>query len=75
MAGYSHKKFACPFFTWDEKFKVHCEGGCVKFRDRKEAGEYQDRYCASVTGWKDCTVAKSVENYYERTEENAKKKN
>lgn len=62
MAGYSHKKWACPFFTWDEKFKVHCEGGCMKFRDRKEAG------------WKDCTVAQSVENYYERTEQNEKKR-
>lgn len=73
MAGYTHKSWACPFFSWDEKCKVHCEGGCIKFRDRREAGDYQDRYCASVTGWKDCTMAKSAVEYYERTEKNAKR--
>lgn len=73
MAGYTHKSWACPFFKWDEKCKVHCEGGCVKFRDRREAGDYQDRYCASVTGWKECTMAKSAVEYYERTEKNAKR--
>ena len=35
MAGYSHKTWACPFFRWDERLCVRCEGGCMSFPDRK----------------------------------------
>lgn len=73
MAGYSHKTWACPFFGWDERLCIHCEGGCMRFRDRKEAVEFQDSYCASLNGWKDCTVASSVMRYYERVEKDAKR--
>lgn len=73
MAGYTNKFWSCPFFKWDEKLRVHCEGGVIRFRDRREAGEYQDCYCASLNGWKGCSVASSVARYYERTEQNAKR--
>lgn len=67
MAGYTHKSWACPFFSWDERLCVHCEcGSRVRFYDQQEAGAYQDRYCASVNGWKDCTVAASLLQYYDR---------
>ncbi len=64
--GYSNKTFACPFFKWDERLCVHCEGGVVRFRDRREAMEYIDRYCASVDGWEKCSLARSLLGYYER---------
>lgn len=35
MAGYSHKTWACPFFRWDERLCVRCEGGCMSFPDRE----------------------------------------
>ena len=35
--GYSNKTFACPFFTWDERLAVHCEGGRVTFPDKEAA--------------------------------------
>ena len=59
MAGYSHKTWACPFFRWDERLCVRCEGGCMNFPDR-EAANLQD--------WKSCTVAANLLKYYERTE-------
>lgn len=67
--GYSSKTWTCPFLKWDERLKVHCEGGCcVAFCDREAYTEYTDRYCASLQGWKDCSVAASLLRYYERTE-------
>ena len=66
--GYSSKTWACPFLTWDERLKIHCEGGCVAFPDRKAYTEYTDRYCASVEGWMDCTMASLLLGYYERTD-------
>lgn len=68
-SGYSSKTWACPFLKWDEKRKVHCEGGCcVSFPDRKAYAEYTTRYCASLQGWKDCTIAAALLEYYERTD-------
>ena len=34
--GYSNKTFACPFFKWDERLCVHCEGGRVTFPDKDQ---------------------------------------
>ncbi len=66
--GYSNKTFACPFFRWDERLRVHCEGGCVSFRDRQEATEYIDRHCADLKDWNSCSLACSLLRYYERTD-------
>lgn len=66
--GYSSKTFTCPFFRWDERMCVHCEGGQVSFPDKEAAQEYIDQYCASPDGWQTCSVASSLLRYYERTD-------
>ena len=67
--GYSSKTWACPFFGWDEKRKVHCEGGCcVSLPDQKGCMDYTSRYCANLQGWTACTVAAALLDYYERTD-------
>lgn len=65
--GYSGRKFQCPFFRWDERQKVHCEGGAVCL-PVPELRRYMDRYCSSLQGWRDCPIAKSLEEYYDRKE-------
>ncbi len=67
MAGYSHRTWTCPFFTWDDMRSVHCEGGRLKFKDCTAANAFTGRYCAGGTGWKSCTVAKALLEYYDRT--------
>ena len=67
--GYSSRAWACPFLKWDEKLKVHCEGGCVAFPDRDAYAEYTGRYCANVPGWQGCSLAASLMQYYERTDD------
>ena len=37
MGFYSHKTFICPFFKQDAKLCIYCEGGKIKFPDRKAA--------------------------------------
>ena len=67
---YWHKAWTCPFFTWDDKKSVGCEGGKLRFPDKESAVQYMDTYCASPMGWKKCTVAASLLKYYDRKEEN-----
>lgn len=69
--GYSNKTFTCPFFRWDERLCIHCEGGRIAYPDRKTAEEYINRYCGSVVHWKECSVASNLLRYYERTEREA----
>ena len=69
MAGYSHKTWSCPFFVWDERMAVHCEGGRLRFPDREAVNEYTDRFCAGDMGWKNCTVARNLLLFYERAGE------
>ena len=67
---YWHKAWTCPFFKWDDKQSVGCEGGKLRFHDKESAVEYMDAYCASPTCWKKCTVAAALLKYYDRKEEN-----
>lgn len=64
--GYSNRIWACPFLKWDEKLKIHCEGGCAAFPDQEARVAYIKRYCASLQGWKTCSLAAELLRYYER---------
>lgn len=66
--GYSNKTWACPFFKWDERQSVHCEGGRISFPDQQAAGEYTGKFCADLNGWERCPIAATLLRYYERTE-------
>lgn len=57
--------WACPYWKWDARMEVNCEGGRISFPSAASANEYMRSYCASLTGWKHCTVAKKLTDYYE----------
>ncbi len=69
MSGYSNRNWCCPFFIWDERLAVHCEGGRLRFPDREAAEAYAARFCGGHVEWRGCTVARSLLRYYERKQE------
>ncbi len=64
-SGYSGRRFECPFFKWDERAKIHCEGGIIAL-PRAEFTTFVERYCASLEGWKGCPMARALNRYYEK---------
>ena len=68
MAGYSHKTWACPFFKWDEKLRIHCEGGRLALPDQAALRDYAGRYCASADGWRQCSFAGVLLRHYEKAD-------
>lgn len=73
MGNYSNRTWACPFYTYDEKLCVHCEGSerknsCISFPDKESLGEYAKAYCASADGWQRCTIAINLNKFYNRKE-------
>jgi len=69
-----NKYWMCPFFKWDGEKDVNCEGGRISFPSRDAANEYMNTFCADNPGWENCTVAKKLYEYYERTEEDYEKR-
>lgn len=66
--GYSGRVWACPFFRWDERLRVHCEGGKMSLTDPRTFESYACRYCCDVDGWDRCSLAKALVEQYERRE-------
>ena len=69
-----NKYWACPFFKWDGAKDINCEGGRITFPSPDAANEYMNTFCAHNPGWENCTVAKTLYEYYERTEEDYEKR-
>jgi len=64
------KTWACPYWRWEDKLKVCCEGCSMKFRSVEARENYIDQYCANVPGWEGCPVAVSLGRDYERRIQN-----
>ena len=56
----------CPYFKWDGKTEIHCEGGVISFPDKQSLTEYITKFCCANPEWTECTIADSLSNYYER---------
>ena len=73
MGWYYAMNWACPFYRWDEKRKIHCDGGTVGIRGNRDLLNYARKYCANVTGWEDCSLARALIEQNERREKNRAK--
>lgn len=65
IMDYWHMAYKCPYFKWDEKLRVGCEGKHIlRFDTVTQAKKYMKSYCA---GWKydKCQHAARMNQYYE----------
>ena len=62
----------CPYFTWDGVQCVRCEAGKIDFLSKRNAEDYMTRFCANVDGWKNCTIARQINIFYETQEEKSR---
>lgn len=67
--AYSNLYWSCPFYKWDERLCVHCEGGSkIVFPDQQSASRYFYAYCTHSADWQRCTIAQARTKYYEGKE-------
>lgn len=66
MGCYSHRRWQCPYFKWDEKATIHCEAGVIRFPDRRACTQYETAFCASKDGWQYCSLSDALSEYYDR---------
>lgn len=67
------KTIYCPFWGWNDSQNIHCEGGKLTFHDRQARRDYANRFCGDEQ-WKKCTLARMLEEYYERDDEDEKRR-
>lgn len=67
--GYRSLYWCCPFYTFDEKQTVHCEGGSrIVFPSVEQALDYYRQRCVDLNGWRECPIAAILLQHYEEEE-------
>jgi hypothetical protein len=56
------KTYACPYFWYEREGNIVCEAGGVKPDLRND---YINTYCASLTNYTHCTLARTLTLQYE----------
>lgn len=63
---YSRRTWCCPFFMYDEKGTIHCEGGSrFKMKDKEIYASFADKYCGDPKGWRKCPIAHALWKLYD----------
>lgn len=60
---YWHKPFECPFYLWNEKRTIGCEGGKIHIESKLAFMEFME---TCETKWKSCPIAQALINDEER---------
>lgn len=60
------KVYCCPFWRWEDKNMIRCEGGRANFQSAEHRELFINTYCASVRGWENCSIAKVLNEMYEK---------
>lgn len=65
------KVLFCPFVKTNVVdhaggFRISCEHGKLNFYEKESARNYINKYCGSEYGWKECSLACSLMQYYEK---------
>lgn len=68
MGYHKSTAFCCPFYGWDSKIAVTCEGGKIALPEHGATWQYMREYCADANGWRRCTVARMLLRHYEAGE-------
>ena len=61
--------YQCPFFIRGFTHGLRCEGGELVFPDALAAQDHASAFCANECGWRRCSIAVTLERYYDRKED------
>ena len=58
--------YVCPYWQRDIKSNLYCEAARLDFRNNATLREYSKRYCGDMSGWRRCTLARALNEQYEK---------
>lgn len=68
------RTLACPWAEYYRDKSIRCTAGTLQMPSREAWDSYMRLYCASVSGWEQCSLAQEMEREYERRCKNEKKR-
>ena len=61
------RTWTCPYWVREEKNCIVCQRAQLRFVDHKSFCEFAGKYCSSITGWRECTLAQFCTEQYEKS--------
>ena len=61
--------YQCPFFLRRRTRGFYCEGGELLFPNETASHDHIISFCANECAWAHCSIAKTLQRYYDRKEE------
>ena len=61
------RTWMCPYWVREEKLCIVCQMAQLRFTNHGAFSEFASRNCASITGWRDCTLARFCTDQYEKS--------
>lgn len=61
------RTWMCPYWVREEKRCIVCQAAQLRFISRDAFSEFARRNCASITGWRDCALARFCTEQYEKS--------
>lgn len=56
--------YFCPYYQYDNRLHLRCENAHIDFKSNGQKSDYIGQYCASICGWRQCTLAKMLDQIY-----------
>lgn len=75
MKNYMDKYVVCPFYSQEERLKLHCEGHCkgTRLHTCFDCGErmkaYKRKYCYNLKQYQSCPLYEVIEKQYKGDED------
>lgn len=59
----------CPFYKNTRSGLIKCEGGELSFPSEAAIRDHCQAFCSNYYGWRRCSIAITLQKYYDRKEE------
>ena len=64
--------YQCPYFSSLKKRELQCEMAELNFPDEAAMRGFLQKFCSHHPGWRQCAIAKAMNEYYERRDNREK---
>jgi hypothetical protein len=72
MKNYMDNCIVCPFYSHEDKLKLHCEGYCkgtrlhLLFDCKERMKAHKKRFCDNINGYMNCPLYPVIEKQYKK---------
>lgn len=62
------RAYQCPYYIRETVGGLKCEGGEILLPSSRAFKDHTECYCTNAFGWRHCSIAITLQKYYDRKE-------